>query len=204
MTDVEAEQQLIQAALGGDRASLEKLLLGYYDRLLAHIRSHIPPKLQGLLQDEDILQQTYAKAFAAIERFQPKSEYSFYSWLRTIANHYLLDCLRRRDVERLAHNSPALGDSINNSMRYMIDDITDSYLRPSKVAMNHELEAAFKVALANLSDDYREVIRLRYLESKSIEEVADQMQRSPDAIRGLIHRARQKMREEVVRLSNYI
>ena len=60
----------------------------------------------------------------------------------------------------------------------------------------HEAERALHVAIAGLPDDYRQVIRLRYLEGKSIAETAAAMDRTSNAIRALTDRAKKKLQEE--------
>ena len=62
---------------------------------------------------------------------------------------------------------------------------------------------AIQVAIASLPDDYREAIHLKYMEGRSLEEVATQMNRSPGAVRGLIDRAKQKMRAAMGRSSRW-
>ena len=49
-----------------------------------------------------------------------------------------------------------------------------------------------KSAWPRLPDDQREAVRLRYLGGQSLEETAKEMQRSPGAVRGLLHRARKR------------
>jgi RNA polymerase sigma-70 factor (ECF subfamily) len=74
---------------------------------------------------------------------------------------------------------------------------------PSRSAAKHEGIEAVQVAMAGLPEDYREAIRLRYLEQKSVEEVAAAMGRSAAAIRGLLDRAKKKMRAAMGRSSLY-
>ena len=63
------EQALIESAMAGDQAALERLLLAHYDDLERRIRGKLPPKLQSVQAVEDILQLTFIQAFRDISRF---------------------------------------------------------------------------------------------------------------------------------------
>ena len=60
---------------------------------------------------------------------------------------------------------------------------------------------AVQVAVASLPEDYREVIRLRYFEGKTLSDTAAAMARSPDAVRALTDRAKKQMRDALGRFA---
>jgi RNA polymerase sigma-70 factor (ECF subfamily) len=74
---------------------------------------------------------------------------------------------------------------------------------PSQSLARKEAVRAVQVAMAGLPEDYREAVRLRFLEGRSVEGVAAEMHRSPGAVRGLIDRAKRAMRETMGRASHY-
>ena len=63
--------------------------------------------------------------------------------------------------------------------------------------------ACMQDALANLPEEQREVIRLHYLQDQSILQVAEGMNRTPDAVRGLCYRARKNLRTLMGQSSQY-
>src|SRR5262245_14162617 len=89
-----AEPELVAAATGGDRASLERLLLAHYDRLAQRVASKLPPRLQATQAVEDILQLTFLQAFRDISRFEPRPDAGFGDWLAQIADNRLLDAIK--------------------------------------------------------------------------------------------------------------
>ena len=75
---------------------------------------------------------------------------------------------------------------------------------PSSAAAWREAEQALHIAIAGLPEDYREVIRLRHMEGLGIEAVAAAMDRPHNVIRGLLYRARKKLRDAMDRVSLWL
>ncbi|MDC0936660.1 sigma-70 family RNA polymerase sigma factor [Pirellulales bacterium] len=204
---MDRETELIEQAMAGDSAAIEQLLLLNYDRVLKHIAARIPQKMSSYLHPEDVLQQTFLKAFRSIGSFEPKSEHSFYAWLKTIAKRQMLDEIRRFEkdpmgptAQRSAPRSSGASSTILGMSRFLEDD----GLLPGEEANRQELLRATQVALAALEPRYQDAIRLRYLMNYSKEQVAEEMGIGVDALRGILFRARQKLKKEIGRLSAYI
>lgn len=206
MSPAPSQQSLIEQAAAGDRVALEQLLLHYHDRLARHVARHFPDELKGVLDTEDILHQTYVRVFRAIGTFEARSEHAFYAWLKTIATNQLRDAGRRRRRERPAGGrrcGPAGGDP-QSWVVDMADRAAADTKTPSRNVARREAVAAMQVALASLSEGHRQAIRLRYLEGRSLEETAAILGCTPDAVRGLCHRAKKKLREALGRASLYL
>jgi RNA polymerase sigma factor (sigma-70 family) len=73
--------------------------------------------------------------------------------------------------------------------------LSDSCATPGRSAEGHEAVAAIRNALDELPTDQREVVRLHELEGQTIATTAESVRRSPAAVRGLVHRAKQRLRE---------
>jgi len=199
MGRTDSEKQLLEDAIAGDTVALAQLMVNYCEQLESHIARRIPKESQGIVNPEDIFQQTCVRAFAAVGSFSPRNEHSFYRWLTVIADNLLKDINKRRWKEGLVEGPPGNGDSFVDLVTRMALNSTT----PSRDARNREIQRCLEAALATMPEDYREVIRLRYLLDQPIDEVARQMGRSPDAIRGLCHRAKKKLRAVLGRSSLY-
>lgn len=122
---------------------------------------------------EDILQETYLKAWQAKARLEWRGHKAFRSWLLTLADHCIADRkdhvhAARRDVGRTVRIDWQ-GDNGSNS------EIPAGSTTPSRVAMHRERAAAIRSALEQLPDEVREVIRLRLIEQMEMREVAEQL-----------------------------
>ncbi|MHB9048252.1 MAG: sigma-70 family RNA polymerase sigma factor [Pirellulales bacterium] len=207
MSELESEHELIARAIRLDQAALERLLFHHYAPLARHVGSFLPAALQGVVSVEDVLQETFIHVFRDIGRFEPRAEGSFAGWLRNIADHRLHDMLRactrkKRGGDR--HRVLGLPHDAQGSVFDLDKWLSASGSTPSRHMARGEVVQAVQVAVAGLAEDYREVIRWRYLEGKSVEETAAIMGRSPGAVRGLADRAKEKIREALGRSSGYL
>ena len=155
---------------------------------------------------DDILQQAFSDAFRDIARFEERGPGSFYAWLSTIAEHRLQNAIkssrRHKRGGLLQQVDPARG--AETSVRDLLRQVAGNVDTPSMEAARGEALGALSVALAELPADYREVIRLRFLEGRSIEETSQTMDRTPAAVRALADRAKKQLRETMGRLSRYM
>ncbi|MEM8864142.1 MAG: sigma-70 family RNA polymerase sigma factor [Planctomycetota bacterium] len=198
-----SEEELIALSLGGDETSLEQLLLRYYDRLLNYIRQQLPTNLTGRVGAEDILQHTYLKAFRAIGGFEPRSGYSFFSWLKRIADNERIDQFRKAKRESIA-TPKAKASSSESSYGDMVGQLAGDDPTATVLARRRELIGVLHVTLAGMKPQHRQVIELYHLEGMSLEQVAERLDMTTGQVRGLLHRARASLKDAINRLSKFV
>jgi RNA polymerase sigma-70 factor (ECF subfamily) len=203
MIESTAEQSLIDAAIAGDAAAVEQLLLIYYSRLQQYVGPKISPHARRHFGAEDILQLVFAQAFRDIARFESRGEGSFFAWLKTIADHRIIDSLRAIGRGQLGIQLSWANFGDASSIQPLIDIVGHDSGSPSKAAAEHEAIQAIQVAIASLPEDQEQVIRLRYLQGKSVEEIAAETGRTEGAVRGLIHRGKQNLCQAMERSSRW-
>ncbi len=198
MSTSEDKQDLIALAISGNRPALQELLLADTSRLSRRISAKLPRSLQGLLDMEDVLNATYLQAFRGISKLRNNSEVAFYAWLKTIADNQLQDMLRslqrkkRGGGRRQVRGAPA---SDASSIANFVDLLSGREHIPDKSVARREAVYAVQVGIAALPSDQQEAIRLHVLQEKSLAETAAVMNRTPGAIRALVYRAKQQLRE---------
>lgn len=208
----DSDAKLLDRVLAGDRSALEEFLLRNYDWLLGYIKSKIPPAGRGILHPDDVIQEAYCRIFRNLDAFKPQGRAQLYSWLQTIARNAIFDSLRRQKRDRNVASESSVsssgsggGQEPESGVGPLIAEMaTDQNPRASQFMQAEELHGAFHVALGDMPDEYRQVLEMLYLKGKSIEEVADALGKTVDSIRGLRMRARQQLRESMVRLSKYV
>lgn len=195
------EFQLIQAAKEGDRSSLSQLLLLHYDSLRRYLASRISADLQGLLRAEDVLHQTLVRAARMVSSFEPHHAGSFRAWLRTIADNLLKDAEKRRRRERRA-GDPLPGRA-GSSIAVLMDRLAGDGTTPSGQVQRRDATRCMQAALASLPAEQREVLERYYLKEQSLDQIAEAMDRTRDAVRGVCYRARRNLRALMGRSSLY-
>jgi RNA polymerase sigma-70 factor (ECF subfamily) len=202
----ERESDPLALAVCGSRAALERLLLDHYTPLALHVKPLIPASLQSVLAVEDVLQETFSQVFRDIHSFAPSTEKSFGTWLKAIAENRLRDAIKaqkrkKRGGEHQQIRPPTSPD--HDTIGSLAEMLSAGRSTPSHTLARKEAVRAAQVAIAGLPEDYREAVRLRFLEGQSVDAVAAAMHRSPGAVRGLIDRAKRAMRETLGRASRY-
>ncbi len=197
MSSEEGEFELIGKAASGDRNALGQLLLNHCNRLSSHISRKVSTELRSPISVEDILQQTLVRAVRNIDRFEPRSERAFFAWLAALADSQLQDslrALRRRKRGGGRRQATRPQDAENSSIADLVDLLSDRRDTPCRSAARREAIHAVQVGIAGLPDDQREAVQLRFLRGQSLDEAATAMGRTPNAVRSLIHRAKQRLR----------
>ncbi len=144
-------------------------------------------RLRSKVGASDVVQDTFAAAFAAIDRFRDRGPGSFRAWLYEIFEHKAADPRRRyldaqkRDVRREVPGDP----SGTREDRQPASPAPS----PSAEAMRNEAGARLSAALARLSPDDATVIRLVHEHGLAYQEIGRRMERSEAAARKLYSRA---------------
>src|SRR5215204_5068921 len=91
---------LLEKARNGDEVALSRAFEQYRRRLAVLIHFKLDPRESA--DAEDVLQETYLRAFRAVDRFEYQSPGSFLRWLSSIADSVIVDRVRYRGRERRA------------------------------------------------------------------------------------------------------
>lgn len=192
MSDANHDELLLGKAVAGDSDALEALLLRNFDRLVSDVSRRLPEDVRGSLSAEDVVQDAMIVAFQRIGSFEPRGEGAFFAWLARIAENRLMDAVKAlRAVKRGGGRTPvtdgAGGDG--DDIIPLLEMLPNQARTPSRSAAAHEATVALQVALDSLEPDYRDVLRLRYIEMQPIAVCAARLQRSEGAVHMLLSRA---------------
>lgn len=207
MGRIEEEFNLVSRAVSGEPLALERLLLDHHRDLLQRIQDRVPASLRSTFSAEDLLQETFADVFRDIRQFRPGGAGSFSRWLETIADHRVLDAIRANRADKRGGGRAPVEASprVDDSAVFTLLDIVAVHERtPSRSAAGHEAIAAVQAAIGRLKPDYRDAIRMRYIEGLSVAETAAQMDRTERAVHKLCSRGLQKLRESLGEASKFL
>ena len=184
-----AEHVLVVAAKNGDEQAFETLFKRHQQRVLRVVMRYTRVREDA----EDIVQQSFHKAFVHLCRFEGKS--SFSTWLTRIAINEALMFLRSIGAVR-AISIDDTGDTEAGAASFEIPDSSDD---PETSYMQREGAQILSEALGNLRPGMRKAIELRELAELSTEETAQLMGLSVGAVKARLFHARRKLREKLTR-----
>ncbi|MBL8879703.1 MAG: sigma-70 family RNA polymerase sigma factor [Phycisphaerales bacterium] len=187
-----ANSLLLQKAVAGDATALEALLLVHFDRLVASIAARLPADLRAAVSAEDVVQDAMIVAFQRISGFTSADDAAFYAWLERIAENRLMDvCKALRAAKRGGgwdRISDALG-ATSDEILPLLELLPNPSRSPSRSAAAHEAACALTAAIETLEPDYRDAVRLRFIEMQPIEVCCARLNRSEGAVYMLLNRA---------------
>jgi RNA polymerase sigma-70 factor, ECF subfamily len=181
----EGDLTLVAAAQGGNLRAFEVLVERHEQKIFFVAR-----RITGTREDaEDVVQQTFQKAFTYLCKFENRS--SFSTWLTRIAINEALMMLRRG--RRLREVS--IDESSGSEETAMLLEIPDSGPSPESSYSQRERERMLSAAMNKLTPGVRTAIELRELGELSTGEIARRMGLSVEAVKGRLFHGRKKLRK---------
>jgi RNA polymerase sigma-70 factor (ECF subfamily) len=181
--DETEERRLIEAAQQ-DRACFGDV----YERYFELVYGYVARRVRERPATEDLTSEVFRKALANIDRFKWTGA-PFGAWLLRIASNVIADRTKRqaKDGIRVDESSLTVGGLTQSSSRQTQQtDLEESERRSWVIRKVDELP-----------DDQRRVVRMRFAEEKSINEIAAELGRSEGAIKQLQFRALQNLRQKI-------
>lgn len=172
----------------GNAVAFEELVLRYQGRLLTVLRHHVGNRQQA----EDLAQEVFLRVYRARESYQPEAKFA--TWLYTIANRVAANALRsqsrRHEVTLQARDSGPMGARPLDKMLQ-----ASSGQMPARQLDKAEMREIVRTAMESLGDRQRMAVLLSKFEGMSYAEIAAVMELSPQAVKSLVCRARENLRE---------
>jgi RNA polymerase sigma-70 factor (ECF subfamily) len=187
----------LPAARNGSASALGDALEACRVYLQAIAERELDPVLRAKGGASDLVQETFLEAHKDFARFKGDTEAALLGWLRRMLLNNLANFRRsyRGTQKRRAGREVVL--LAGDSSHLAVEKLPADSLTPSRRLMAAEDDAEMHGALARLSADDREVIRLRYQEDRPFGEIARLMGRSENAVQKLWLRAVERLQREL-------
>ena len=178
------DQDLVARVVAGGAEAFRVIIQRYNRRLYRVARGVVRDDAEA----EDVLQEAYVRAFAALPRFRAESSLS--TWLTRIVMNEAIGRLRlkRRDGELQAAAE-------NGDLRVIMFPGVTASLDPETAAARGQVRRLLEQAVDDLPEPFRLVFVMRDIEDLSTEETATSLAIRPETVKTRLHRARRLLRE---------
>lgn len=139
---------------------------------------------------EDLVIVAFTKAFEKIDSYV--ENISFEMWLKTIANNIAIDYIRKMKKERF-------DQSIDEPDTYL--QIVANVDDPEQKIIKSENIKQLENALDLLSFEHREIIRLRYYQNYTYEQLAEYFDKPTGTIKSILHKAKKNLANHFHKIS---
>src|ERR1051326_6000275 len=183
------ESVLVSQAREGDTHAFGQLVRRYEGKIF-RLAQHVT---QNREDAEDVLQETFMKAYEHLDQF--KGDSKFYTWIVRIAVNQALMKLRRRKTDK----SVSLDEQIDTGEDNVTREIAAWGEDPEQHYSREELGTILDSAIQSLEPLYRSVFVLRDIDELSSEETTEPLDLSVPAVKSRLLRARLQLRERLTR-----
>jgi RNA polymerase sigma factor (sigma-70 family) len=187
--------RLVDMAVGGDDKAYAKLLQRYRKPVY-----HVILKMVRNVDDaEDLMMESFSKAFRSLHRF--KKDFTFSTWLFRIATNNTIDFIRRKKINTLSIENTYTDDD-GGSVSIDIED--KGKLNPQDEFIGSQKEQIMQEVVNMLPPKYQKLVRLRYFNELSYEEIAAEIEAPLGTVKAQLHRARELMYDLVKNSKEHI
>lgn len=178
---LQADAVLARRAALGDREAFQEIVENHKQRMFTVARSVI----RDAALAEDIVQESFIKAYRALPEFRGDSKLS--TWLHRITYLTAID-MQRQQVRHL---------QLANEMHQCAPDEALTPEHGESALRTTQLRQQIDLALTNLSPFEQTVFTLRHLQNFKLKEIAVVVDRSEGTVKNILFRAIHKMRDQL-------
>lgn len=176
--------------LAGDEKTFREVFDGFFPRLYRYALTRVDGDGE---EARDIVQQTFCKAFERLDTY--RAEASLYGWMLQICRNLLIDNARRRSTRPQPLHSAGAHDLIQALVDSLRAPAADE---PEQALVRLSLLELIRSTLDYLPSHYGDVLEWKYIEERSVKDIAAELHIEPKAAESLLTRARRAFREAIV------
>ena len=176
--------KLIKRALDqGDTTAYNELMKLYRDPLYFMLLEKVGDKELA----KDLTIEALGKAFKKLHMYTPN--YTFSTWLFTVARNNCIDYLRKNKIKTTSIDQ----FTIDNDGKKNKIDIPSDELNPEGILIRKQKIARLRQVVDKLKPKYRELVKLRYFKEMSYEEISTSLQIPIGTVKAQLYRSREQL-----------
>jgi RNA polymerase sigma-70 factor (ECF subfamily) len=164
-----------------------------YLKLQAEVQ--LGPRLRSKEDASDIVQTALLEAHRDLAAYRGTTEAELLAWLKIILTRNVLNLAKHYGTQKCdLRRERSLQEDLEKSSARLELYLAGDQTSPSLQAIRRERTEHLAAALRQLLDDERNAVLLKYFHDWSVNEIAEHLGRTPDAIAGLLRRGLKKLR----------
>lgn len=187
------DYNLVARAKTGEDYAYEELMHRYKDSIYFMALKMVNNKDDA----NDLMMETFGKAFENLEKYKP--DYAFSTWLYRIATNNCIDFIRKKKVKQVSIDTAEddEGGGSNHPMQIKSDT-----LNPEEMSIKKQKIERLKAIIEQLPQRYIILIKLRYFEEFSYDEISEQLDIPLGTVKAQLFRARELLSNIMNRRNN--
>ncbi len=134
----------------------------------------------------DLAQEAFLRIYSQLKRYDPEKK--FFSWMYRVAQNTCLNALAKK---------PANIIPVERAEEYFSDDGKNGASEPEQDYLNREIRRSIDQAIADLPDNYRDVVYLRYIEDMSYQQIADALDLPLSTVETRLFRGKKQLQQRL-------
>ena len=171
----DTDQSVVASVIAGDVDAYAEIMARYE----AKLRRYVTYLIHDQTTAEDVVQDTFIKAYQNLQSFNPK--YKFSSWIYRISHNEAMNAIKK--IRHLSDDD--IDELPDTSYEWHVEELID----------NSILKEHVHGCLGKLEPKYREVVQLVYFEHMKYDEVSDIIHVPTSTIGVWLSRAKTQLRE---------
>ena len=174
------DYELVQSAMQGNQISFSKLMNRHHNSIFHQMMKMVNNRMDA----EDLTSEAFGKAFHKLDKYTP--HHAFSTWLYRIAFNNGIDYLRKKRIKAVSIDEPVKMGSdsdFRNLLPAKSRNPEEEIIREQKLQMTRRL-------LEELKPKYRTMVKLRFFEEYSYEEIANELDVPLGTVKANLHRAK--------------
>ena len=154
----------------------------FYEKYCKSIKGFVRKKVDSDEDVEELVNTILLAGWNSLPNFSGKS--TEFSWLCAIAKHKIIDYYRKKRLKTVLFSAmPG------------IEAVAEKALGPEGNSLKNELREEIKETLRRISEGYRKILRLKYIDGLKVKEIAKKLKISAKAVESRLLRARRKFKK---------
>jgi RNA polymerase sigma-70 factor (ECF subfamily) len=190
---VHTDRALARKILRGDETAFRALFDSFFPRLYRFALARLDGDREATL---DVVQQTFCKAIERLDSY--RGEAALYTWFCQVCRNTVIDY--QRGMQRQVRTVVLLEDQPN--LRAVLEAfVAPAITHPELAAWQQDVRRLVQATVDSLPDHYSAILEWKYIDGRSVDDIARQLDVGVKAAESLLTRARTAFREAIMALA---